>query len=96
MLLNAMGAHSIALEMMDAMQKSSHYTRSCFGGWTWTALLVIPHSAAVNFAYPKLIGRNGKATEVLLLRVCQHVCRTYCRKHERSALCVVVTFHDMP
>lgn len=59
MLLNAMGAHSIALEMMDAMQKSSQYIPAYFGGWCWTALLVLPHSIAVNYAFPHLIGSNG-------------------------------------
>jgi len=58
-LLNAMGAHSIALEMMDAMQKSSQYIPAYFGGWCWTALLVLPHSIAVNYAFPHLIGSNG-------------------------------------
>lgn len=58
-LLNAMGAHSIALEMMDAMQKSSQYVPAYFGGWCWTALLVLPHSVAVNYAFPQLIGNNG-------------------------------------
>jgi hypothetical protein len=61
-LLNAMGAHSIALEMMDAMQKSSAYIPPYFGGWSWTMLLVLPHSIAVNYAFPSLIGSNGTSS----------------------------------
>jgi hypothetical protein len=61
-LLNAMGAHSIALEMMDAMQKSSAYIPAYFGGWSWTMLLVLPHSIAVNYAFPSLIGSNGTSS----------------------------------
>lgn len=61
MLLNAMGAHSVALEMMDAMQHGSHFLPAYLGGWSWTVLLVLPHSTAVNFAFPHLIGSNGEA-----------------------------------
>ncbi|KAK9831382.1 hypothetical protein WJX81_007976 [Elliptochloris bilobata] len=54
-ILQAMGAHPIALEMMDAMRDSRKYVGAYFGGWLWTALLTLPHSLAVNLAYPAII-----------------------------------------
>lgn len=59
-LVSALGNHSIALEMMDAMQKGSQYIPAYFGGWLWSALLVLPHSIAVNYAFPLTIGKNGE------------------------------------
>lgn len=56
----AMGAHSIALEMMDAMQKSSHFIPTYFSGWLWTAWLVLPHSTLTNFAFPDQLAKNGE------------------------------------
>jgi hypothetical protein len=29
-----------------------------FGGWVWTALLTLPHSIAVNLAWPRQIAKN--------------------------------------
>uniref|UniRef100_A0A383WBV8 Amino acid transporter transmembrane domain-containing protein n=1 Tax=Tetradesmus obliquus TaxID=3088 RepID=A0A383WBV8_TETOB len=64
-LVSALGNHSIALEMMDAMQKGSQYIPAYFGGWLWSALLVLPHSIAVNYAFPLTIGKNDNVFGVL-------------------------------
>ncbi|KAL6756332.1 transmembrane amino acid transporter protein-domain-containing protein [Haematococcus lacustris] len=55
-LLNALGGHSIMIEMMDAMESPKQYTTAYTGGWLWTIFLVVPHSIAVNLSFPKLIG----------------------------------------
>ncbi|EIE25080.1 hypothetical protein COCSUDRAFT_65085 [Coccomyxa subellipsoidea C-169] len=65
--MQAMGAHGIALEMHDAMQDSSRYVAAYFGGWIWTILLTMPHSIAVNLAWPKLITTNDNVYGVLPL-----------------------------
>lgn len=44
--------------MMDSMQSSRKYIGAYFFGWVWTALLVFPHSIAVNFAFPTTIPKN--------------------------------------
>ncbi|CAL8461956.1 g1487 [Coccomyxa elongata] len=63
--MQAMGAHGIALEMQDAMQDSSRYVAAYFGGWIYTILLTMPHSIAVNLAWPKLITKNDNVYGVL-------------------------------
>lgn len=55
-LMNALGGHSIAVEMMDAMETPKQYTAAYTGGWLWTMFLVIPHSIAINLAFPDKIG----------------------------------------
>lgn len=32
----------------------SRYVGSYFGGWVWTLLLTLPHSLAVNLAFPAI------------------------------------------
>ncbi len=44
------------MEMMDAMQSPKQYTFAYTGGWLWTIFLVIPHSIAINLAFPLKIG----------------------------------------
>ena len=34
------------------------YVFAYFGGWIYTALLTLPHSIAVNLAWPDLIAKN--------------------------------------
>lgn len=51
-LLNALGGHAIAFEMMDVMETPAQYTKAYTGGWLWTIFLVVPHSIAVNLSWP--------------------------------------------
>ena len=46
---------------------SGRYVAAYFGGWIWTILLTMPHSIAVNLAWPKLITTNDNVYGVLPL-----------------------------
>ncbi|KAK9810448.1 hypothetical protein WJX72_010867 [[Myrmecia] bisecta] len=48
-------SHTIALEMMDAMQDSRGYTGAYFLGYMYHYTLTMPHSIAVNLAWPDKI-----------------------------------------
>ena len=50
-LLNSLGGHAIAIEMMDAMEVPRHYTKAYVGGWLWTIFLIVPPSISINLAY---------------------------------------------
>lgn len=43
------------------------YVAAYFGGWIWTILLTMPHSIAVNLAWPVLITKNDNVYGALPL-----------------------------
>ena len=45
----------------------ARYVAAYFGGWIWTILLTMPHSIAVNLAWPVLITKNDNVYGVLPL-----------------------------
>ena len=47
-------------EMVDAMQESQKYNIAFTIGWMYSYVLTVPHSVAVNLAYPKEIVYNGE------------------------------------
>lgn len=46
--------------MVDAMQESQKYNVAFTIGWMYSYVLTVPHSVAVNLAYPKEIVNNGE------------------------------------
>lgn len=64
-LMNALGGHAIATEMMDVMETPKQYTVAYTGGWLWTIFLVVPHSIAVNLAWPLAIGKADNVYGIL-------------------------------
>lgn len=64
-LINALGGHSIALEMMDSMRNQTKFLGAFGFGWVWSLLLTIPHSVAVNLVYPQAIGKNDNVFGLL-------------------------------
>jgi auxin influx carrier (AUX1 LAX family) len=64
-LLNALGGHSIMIEMLEVMDTPKQFTTAYSGGWLWTILLVVPHSLAVNLSYPFKIGGSDNVYGVL-------------------------------
>ena len=53
-------------EMVDAMQDRNRYNYAFSIGWLYSYVLTVPHSVAVNMAYPDEIAYNGALT---------HMCR---------------------
>lgn len=51
----AVGGHSTAMEMMDAMRKQRNYGLAYGGSLIWTFVLMMPHTIALVVAYPKLL-----------------------------------------
>ncbi len=59
---------------MDAMRQSRKMDIAAFCAWIWNLVLLIPHSIAINLAYPELILTQGVSHDLLSE---SHVCSIF-------------------
>jgi len=59
--------------MMDAMRQSRKMDIAAFCAWIWNLVLLIPHSVAINLAYPQLILTQGAFHNLLSESICAAV-----------------------
>lgn len=70
----ALGGHSNALEIMDVMQKPHRFDVAYSAGFLYAYLgLTIPHSVAVNLAYPTEIGMNDNVYGLLPINTAKRI-----------------------
>lgn len=55
---------------MDAMRQSRKMDIAAFYAWIWNLGLLIPHSIAINLAYPELILTQGVSHDLLSESMC--------------------------
>ena len=53
---------------------SGRYIGAYFGGWIWTAFLTLPHSLAVNLAFPSIAVNDNVYGGVQPMRQFQAPC----------------------
>ena len=57
-------------EMMDSMQDAGKYDWAFGLGFMYSYMLTVPHSVAVNLAFPDEIALQGKVCSLLLSSTC--------------------------